>query len=107
MSVSLLQKWGIFLWVVGMLLIAWGLIPYKYLKGISENPNTIYLDDENVFHYISRGKERLTLELSSINKVQFIDDPKKYGILLKVRDRDYFFPYFTISSYHKLESYIR
>lgn len=106
MSVSLLQTWGMFLWVIGILLIAWGLIPYKYLKNVSEKPNAIYLDDEEIFHYISRGKTRLSLKLSSIEKVLYVDDPKKYGISMKVRDRDYFFPYFTENSFHKLECYI-
>ncbi|GAB4230832.1 MAG: hypothetical protein Tsb0021_09050 [Chlamydiales bacterium] len=103
MPVDFLQHWGILIWMAGLLLIAWGLIPYRFLCLLSIKPNQIEITEDEYLYYFSRGKLRLKLPLQQIHQLHYIDHPRKYGITLSLKHRDYFLPYFSRYAFKQIE----
>lgn len=75
LSPESLAIWGPWLFGIGMFLIAAGLIPYRRLNALQENPDQIIIDPK-ALHLKTKGRMLFSLPLRSIAKVTFINDPK-------------------------------
>ncbi|MBS0621610.1 MAG: hypothetical protein JSR80_01465 [Verrucomicrobia bacterium] len=109
-----LQVMGIPIFLFGLVLIGFGLIPYQQLKKLRQKPDVLEVTDEEL-HYFRGGKRTLTLPLKAITHLEDVDLKNDYGILVYVRgkvtvhDRKYkphsrgganlFFPAFNRASY--------
>jgi hypothetical protein len=74
-----MQVWGLPLFFAGMGLIAWGLIPYRKLKKLEENPNRIILDGTSI-GYAAGSKLLFTLPVEAIDRVAYLENGSSYGI---------------------------
>jgi len=84
-TVQTLTKWGSAIFLISFLLIAWGLVPYRRLIKIEENPNQIVVTEDQMLHYHRQGKDILSFPLAAIEKVHFIEDVGLYGIALTLK----------------------
>lgn len=82
---------GPFLFIPGVLLIGWGLIPYRKLKKLENNPYTIHLTET---HLILRTKKSTAISLNEIEKMEYVDG-MPFGILITTKERTLFAPYFS------------
>lgn len=80
-----LAIWGIPILILGLGLIAIGLIPYKMLDRRSTNPDSLTADGE-ALHYSQAGKKTLTVPYSAISRIHFYERRPLYGILINLRD---------------------
>lgn len=130
----LMGIWGLPLFLVGMGLIAWGLIPYRRLRSLEENPYRITLDGESSMTFISKGKPLFTVPRQAIGEMGYIEEENTYGIALHLksplpeklqienatfdlaefRERskkehacDLFIPYFSQRSYSTLNEWLK
>ena len=101
-SVEFIKTWGLCIWLAGVGLIAYGLIPYRMISLLSVKPNKIYIDEREVLHYHAKGKHYLSVPLSQIDSIHYISSKRKYGILLKIGKKTYFLPYFTEKACSKI-----
>ncbi len=103
LSVEALKKWGLFLLLFSLSLIALGLIPYRRLQKLEIKPNELELLDHGLA-YRKNGKVEWILPYSSITDLDYVEDPWRYGIRLKVEERwALFLPYFTRRSFESLK----
>jgi hypothetical protein len=104
---DLLQLLGLPLWILGLLLIAMGLLPYRKLSRLEMHPDTIVIRPEDTLQYNVKGKKPVTIPLATIAKMEYIDISNGYGILLYLKDpkRTIFCPYFSQNSYEELRQY--
>lgn len=77
--------------IPGILLIGWGLIPYRKLKKLENNPYTLHLTES---HLILQTKKRYILPLKEIQKIEYIEG-LPFGILITTKERTLFAPYFS------------
>lgn len=122
---DLLDKYGIFVFLLGGTLIAAGMLPYRRLCRLETNPSELHLT-EKTLDYIERKKHILSIPLGHIFQMSYIERKNIYGIgikitgplpkkinqrsnLLKTGDQygfDLFFPYFSQRSYSLLKEQI-
>jgi hypothetical protein len=65
-----MKTWGIFVFLAGIALITLGLLPYKRLKKLEENPNLLKIDQTS-FHYFLNGKKRFSIPIASIHHLGY------------------------------------
>ncbi len=83
-SVETLTNWGAAIVLVSFLLMAWGLVPYKRITKMEENPNKLVITEDEHLHYHRHGKDILTFPLKAIKDVKFIGEKSLYGIALEL-----------------------
>jgi len=86
-EVETLSHWGLAIFLTSILLIAWGLVPYRQITKMEENPNKIVITDDEMLHYHRHGKDVLTFPLSAIKEAHYIEDMGVYGITLTVKEK--------------------
>ena len=77
---AILQKWGWFMILISLGLIAFGLLPYRRLVRLQLKPNELSVLDADNMTFISRGAKKITIPLHSILKIAYIDHPLDDGI---------------------------
>lgn len=103
LSTSALEKWGFLILILGLGLIAVGLIPYRKLQRLEIKPNELILSEHGLAYY-KGGSLQWKLPYASIHSMQFLESAWSYGIALDVEGRfDLFLPYFTKRSFQILE----
>lgn len=129
LPVELLHKWGWVLFLIALGLITLGLLPYRRLSRLQMRPHELILLDSNHIAFSYKGKKLLTIPLQSIAKMNYISQPKMYGIALWLKsvpskpilihqtpkevenirklsqhmgNADLFFPYFNQRAYKEL-----
>ncbi|ADI39069.1 hypothetical protein [Waddlia chondrophila] len=130
MDVDTLSIWGIPLFFLGTALIMFGMLPYKRVTELQKHPNEIHLVGDKSIRYDHLGKKTLTVPLSAIQSMQYLEDADLYGIKLhfkkvlkekvivhdprfsmerfekasrKRHGCDLFFPYFSKRSFNQLK----
>lgn len=117
LPVQEMQIWGLPILIMGLGLIAFGLMPYRRLSRLENSPNEVILFDDS-FQFFSKGRKIYTVPFSSIDKTSLIDNGTDYGIAIWlkkspeqkviVHDKklayarkgcDIFLPYFTERSF--------
>lgn len=89
----ILLPFGGLIFVAGLLLIAWGLIPYRKLKTLSTSPPVITITDEGVTYF--NGTLQTFFPLSSIHSSEYKTDT----IFLNSTP----LPYFSEKSFYELK----
>lgn len=85
MPLPVMQVWGLPLFLAGMGLIALGLIPYRKLKALEENPYRIILEGTSALKFTSKGKPLFTLPRVSIKQIGYTEEEKTYGIAITLK----------------------
>lgn len=102
LPVETLKKWGVLLFLISLGLIAAGLIPYRRLQRLELNPDQLVILEKGLI-YKRAGVQEWQLPFDSIQSIDYVDNPWRYGILLHVENSwDIFLPYFTRRSYEEL-----
>lgn len=76
-----LKIWGWMIFILGIGFIAAGMIPYKKLAKLQLKPNELFVLPTHIEFY-SNGKKNLTVPLSSIEKIEYYENKKIYGLSL-------------------------
>jgi hypothetical protein len=82
---SQLAIWGIPILLLGLALIALGLIPYRIIARRRDNPDILTVTDEGV-HYTQMGKPTLTIPFDALARVSYLSNPPAYGVLVKLKE---------------------
>ncbi len=130
-----MKVWGPLLFIFSIALITCGLLPYRHLKRLEENPYTLTIEGGAWLHFSAKGKSLFSIPISSIDHIIPIDQSSKslYGIgvilkdplpkklviqdpgfdLLKFRTQslklhqcDLFFQYFSRRSFNSLHDHL-
>lgn len=130
LTIETLTIWGWPILLIGGILIVLGLFPYRKLIRLENKPNEIVVTDLEELHFSLQGVPMFNVELENIEEMAFLDDDKRYGIGLWIKNpktkyitvlhpsldlniylnncqKDYFcdlfFPFFSKRSYQELE----
>ena len=128
-SPAFLKIWGGILFLISMLFISIGLLPYRRLTQLQLNPNQLLLTDSLNLTFYAKKKKIFTLPFKCIQRLAYIEQGKNYGIAIwlssfedssikihyssrliqelkklgiKHGNADLFLPYFTKRSYQEL-----
>lgn len=124
------STWGFPLFILGMGLIAIGMIPIRRLTHLQQHANLLILTGTDFLEYHYSGKKTLTVPVGSIESITFLDDEIIYGIGIKLKktlnekviindprfsyeryrkeslkryECDLYFPYFTQRGFQKIK----
>ncbi len=86
LSVQQLGKWGGMLFLIGMGLITWGLLPYRKLSSMQLNPNRMMLNQSLEAVYFIKNQKALSFSIASIASSEWIVDQGIPGILVKFKE---------------------
>jgi hypothetical protein len=93
-----LKQWGFPLFLVSILCIGGGLIPYKRVVKLESAPDSIVISDRGEIHY--KGK---TYRMDAVEKVEFYEN-RGYGIKMTLKTSEtVFLPYFSKRSCEELQ----
>ncbi len=100
-----LSHYGFFIFAFAMALITYGLLPYRRLCRLENNPDELRLDSDHILYYLKKGNAVLAISKNDIQSFSYFDLTQKYGIkcLLKNGTEVSFF-YFTKRAYDLLFS---
>lgn len=134
MSPVLMGIWGLPLFLAGMGLITWGLVPYRKLRKLEDNPYKIVISGEDAIQFSAKGKALFTVPREAIEQAAYCENETAYGIAiylksplpkkltvddagfnmadfrersLKEHGCDLFLPYFSNRSFSTLEEWQR
>lgn len=82
LPIDFLQPWGGSLFLVGIGLITFGLLPYRRLSKLQLNPNKLVLINNDQAIYFQSGKKLFTFSLESIEKIKYLSRPNFYGVAI-------------------------
>lgn len=93
LPIEFLHKWGWSLFLIGLGLITFGMLPYRRLSRLEIKPNELILLDSGHIAFSLRGRKLLTIPLHSIAQMRYIPlpveswkkyifQPRLYGIAL-------------------------
>lgn len=109
---NILKIWGVWVFILGITLIAWGLIPYRKLSRLAAKPNQILVSKDHLEYY-SGGILKMSLLLQTIEKWDFIQQGTMYGIRIEIKSKsndlekeEIFLPYFSKRSFNELKEMI-
>lgn len=74
-----MEYWGWPSLITSLGLITLGLLPYRRLCALEDNPNILVLTSDGIIYY-HRQRKRLTLPFKSIEKIEYLQDQNLYGI---------------------------
>jgi hypothetical protein len=96
---------GIWAYLLGLALIAIGLIPYRKLSQLELFPNVLEVHPESLV-FMKRGKEPLVIPRDEISTLSFFESKSRYGILLTMRSpsRNITLQYFNRRSFERLQT---
>jgi hypothetical protein len=89
-------------WLLAGLFIGAGLVPYRRLKRLSDNPNLLLLENDSL-RYICRGNERLHLKLTDIQAIESYRQGLHFGVTITTNGTRYKLPYFSERSVAQLK----
>ncbi|MEM1282501.1 MAG: hypothetical protein AAGG81_03000 [Chlamydiota bacterium] len=125
-------SWGLFFLLAGGGLMVYGLIPYRRLQRMENDPSELVILEGEHLQLISFGVQQYTIPLNKVEKIEYLEKGQEYGIGIwfnsEVDDRvivhnqrlnvarlmkksqqkfgcDLFIPYFGRRSYTRLALY--
>lgn len=84
-----------FSFIPGLLLIGWGLIPYRKLKKLQDHPEPLHLTEEHLIW------KKDYIPLCTIERMEYFEG-EKFGIILFLKERTLFLPYFSKRTFTEL-----
>jgi len=105
LPVETLSTWGLPIFLGGIVLIAAGLLPYRRLCKLEEAPHQITVTEVHTMILSNNGKEVLTVPLSEIRELSYVEKATRYGIRMEVNGLSdpVFLPYFTFRTLQELK----
>lgn len=85
MDAATLSTWGIPLFFLGISLIMFGMVPYKRVTELQKHPNELHLLDDRTIRYDHMGKKTMTIPLSALERVEYLERDGIYGIKLYLK----------------------
>lgn len=79
-SVDRLTVWGVWLFLFCGACLGLGLLPYRRLCRLEENPHALIMD-EKAIAYLERGVVVFIIPLKSIQRISYFESTNRYGIL--------------------------
>ncbi len=105
MPVEALKIWGLPLAIIGITLITIGLLPYRKLKRLVDQPNQVIITTSSLT-YLERQKVRKEILISDIKAISFFDEGSHYGIILKLDKEDLLLPFFNARVERELNEWL-
>lgn len=85
MSAEILGIWGFLIYCVALGCIAYGMIPYRRLCALEQNPHLCILTDDDLVSFYFKGKPALAIPLSAIKTLEYSKTSTNYGILFSLK----------------------
>ncbi len=85
LSINILSTWGWLALMMGGVLITFGLMPYRQLTRLENNPHQIVVTDLEELYFSISGAPVFTIALENIEEMAYLDDDKRYGIGLWIK----------------------
>lgn len=107
-SENTLEKWGWAFYLWGLLLIVWGMLPYRRLLKIEDLPFELWSTGTGELELLNFGKNNRPFWKIFANKISsfsFKGDSTYYGIEIHAGDKKYFCPYFSRRTCEELKEY--
>ncbi|CCB87657.1 putative uncharacterized protein [Parachlamydia acanthamoebae UV-7] len=79
-----LGKWGLWIFLVGTLLIALGLLPYRRLTLLETTPNELILE-QDALYFNQRGHPALMIPLESVEKLTCGKERDQIGLFVSLK----------------------
>lgn len=83
-----LKLWGFPLFLLGGGLIVAGLLPYKRLSRLEMNPYELCVGTNNTIDLLIARKKLMTIPVSNIKDVVFIENEAVYGLGIRLNQTD-------------------
>ncbi len=80
LPVENMMTWGVISLLIGGGLMVYGLIPYRRLNRMENEPSELVLVDDEYLQLIIFGKQQYTIPLSMVEKTEYIEKGNEYGI---------------------------
>ena len=113
---TLLSHVGIWIYLLGCGLIAFGLIPYRRLRRLELNPASLVVDEKGLTLIAQSHKPEVIL-WEEIDSFSYLENKQTYGIgfmlkkkrdtRLKLAEVDLFLPYFSKRAFDELDQFSR
>lgn len=118
-----LEQYGFFIFVGGIALVTFGMIPYRKLVRLENSPDEIHVNDDHAWVYYRKGKKIAEIPREAIESSDFVAHDPDYGICVQLKKNppskvkvfmpdaqlqmnkygcDLFLPYFTERSMNQL-----
>ncbi|NGX43129.1 MAG: hypothetical protein K940chlam7_01420 [Chlamydiae bacterium] len=85
-DVDMLSRWGVPIFLWGLILIGLGMIPHRRLTQLEKNPNKFHVVGNNEIQYFSHGEKTVTIPYSAIEKMSYLDRNSIYGICIWIKN---------------------
>lgn len=82
---EVLKKVGLPIFLLGIGLIALGLIPYRRLAQLEKKHNEIIISNDETLLFASKGKSLFTIPLKSIESMEYHEKGFHYGIGISLK----------------------
>ena len=104
LSLQTLSTWGLPLLLIGGAFITYGLLPYRRLMRLENNPYQIIISESEQLIFFMDKHPLLKIPLKDIEEIAFLDDDHRYGIGLWLKkplsnDLEYLSPNQTFEQY--------
>lgn len=86
LSMATLSTWGWPIFLIGGILIALGLWPYRKLTRLENKPHEMVVTDLEELYFSQSGVPLFQISLENIEEMAFLDDDKRYGIGLWIKN---------------------
>jgi len=81
-----LSLWGLPLFFLSFGMIAYGMLPFKQLIDLQQNPDQLILHADNQIVYHQKGSAALTIPLSAMEQVKYLEMRTIYGVAIWLKD---------------------
>jgi len=85
LDVEMLSIWGVPLLLIGIGLIALGLIPYRKLCRFEKNPSELIIEERGFIQLVERGKLIYSIPIESIDQLDYYEQGNDYGICVTLK----------------------
>lgn len=85
LDVPTLSYWGVPIFFGSLGMIAVGMLPFKRLTFLENNPNKLTINDNDGFIYSHKGKKTLTIPISAIDNISYYEKNSMYGVALSLK----------------------
>ncbi len=96
-----LENFGILAFIFGIGMITWGLIPYKRMKQLEEEPYSVTATPHDLYIDLKKG-EPIKIPHAAISALSF-EEGKGITIELREPQKELFLPHFSKRSFEELE----
>jgi hypothetical protein len=85
LSMDTLQTYGIWILLTSFIVMSLGLLPFRRLKKLSQNPDHIQIHEE-YFTVYSQEKKILSIPFNAIQELEYAEYKKRYGMSIFFKD---------------------